>query len=182
MTTAPSVRIAAREMRASIQELTIPLRWLAVDDPAFDAECRRLRRQHAPARTAGALAVALSETLHFVRSVPAREAVVRGVSPTAIEDAVALLAAWHERELRGDGARRRRRAGLMTMINGRIRRVLVAADIAFRHHPAIAREARTERRLRILAEARRARRKTKEEPAVEPTTPDAPATPDAPTA
>jgi hypothetical protein len=57
LTTAPSVTIAATEMRAAMNELTVPLRWLALDDPAFDGGQRRLKWQHASARDAGALAV-----------------------------------------------------------------------------------------------------------------------------
>jgi hypothetical protein len=53
---------------------------------------------------------------------------------------------------------RRRRAGPLVLLNRRMRRVPVAADIAFRHYPDIADAARTQRRLRILAEGRRARR------------------------
>jgi hypothetical protein len=159
--------------RAIIREMRVLLRWIAPADPALGAKVRTLSLAHRTANSPGRLAVALGEYLLVARAHEAALRALRTFDPALLDEGDALLRAWNNRPTRDLGPANRRRAGLALLLRRRMGLVLRAADVVFRHHPDLARAARSERQLKMAAARARGRRKPAEPetPAVEPATP-----------
>jgi hypothetical protein len=179
----PETTFAVGRAREVVGELRVMLKWIARGDAVVEAKVRTLGRAHGKVRSAGRVAVALSEYLLVARAHEAALRRLRMFEPSLLDEADALLHAWNTRSTRDLGPASRRRAGLALLLRRKMALVLRAADVVFRHHPDLKRAARSERQLRVAAAIARARRKPAEpetptvadpetpaEPVTEPTT------------
>jgi hypothetical protein len=91
-----------------------------------------------------------------------------GFDPAFLDEAQRLRAAYDAGEGGDREALQARRLGLMMLVRDRIHRVHVAADYAFRRHPALARASRSARVRRNAAASAAARRRNRKVQPVEP--------------
>jgi hypothetical protein len=160
-----------REIRHDLRSL---LRWEADEDPALAARLGVLDRTHRRATGRERAVVALAEYVQVARANEAQLRTLGAFDPALLDEAEALIAAWRARPALERQPAEVRRAGLSALLRQRIRRVVAAADLVFRHHPDVAARARSERQRRARAEAARTRRARRDAAS---RTPSGPATP-----
>jgi hypothetical protein len=165
----PLADFPAPRVRALLAELRAALRWVAAGDPALSAWVGALRRVHHRAATPD-LVSALSEYVRADRAAEDRLRAIRAFDPALLDEAEALARAWVERP-EADRTVRERRLKLGWLLRAHMRRVVDAADYAFRHHPELRKAARTERTHREKAAAARTRRERRAAAAATPTPP-----------
>jgi hypothetical protein len=171
-----AVDVPRERLRWLLRELQAQLGWLAANRPALGPAVESLADAHAGARRAGALASAIGEHLVLVRKYAAELRDVGAYDDGVVEEADATLRTHRQRLAVETDLHRVRRAGMATLLRQRMRLVLAAADFVFRHHPEVAREARSERLRQQHAQSVRARKRNRAaNPPADP--PPAPVTP-----
>jgi hypothetical protein len=168
----PLAGFPVAKVRELLGEVRGALVWVAAGDPSLANWVGSLRRVHRRVSTAD-LVSALSEYARAGRAAEARLRTLRAFDPAVLDEAEALEREWVGRpEI--DRTLRERRQKLAWLLRDHMRRVVAAADYAFRRHPELRRAARSERMLRERAAAARTRRERRDAaaattPATQPT-------------
>jgi hypothetical protein len=168
----PRTTFPVPRAREVLGELREGLKWVALGDAALTAWVDSLRRIHR--RTSAAdLVSALSEYLRAARAAEPRLRAMRSFDAALLDEAETLVRAWVDRP-DADRSARERRQKLAWVLREQMRRVVAAADYAFRRHPGLRRDARSERTNREREVAARTRKERREKAAAGGTTPEAP--------
>jgi hypothetical protein len=130
------------EVDRSVRELRIFFGWLGRRDPAVAREVADLRRTFVRVRTDAARLSRLSELRLLGVKYEARLRALPAFPPGLLDDAGRLVRENEGRGRGGKAALKLRLRGLVYLLRGRLSAVVEAADIAFRNHADLKREAR----------------------------------------